>query len=145
MIDISLDRYYVIIQLAIVLSLVVILSQIVFKPFLGILQERKNRVKRAEEQARDLQHRSEELMERYRESIAAAHVQGATIREKIRKESLAREMEILQKAMEEANRLIQEIKMRIRDEMETARAGLQSQAQNLSREIAERILGRGLQ
>jgi F0F1-type ATP synthase membrane subunit b/b' len=142
MIDLNLTM---IIQLFIVLSLVVILSQIVFKPFLGILQERKDRVKRAEEQARDLQHRSEELMERYRGSIAAAHAQGATIREKIRKESLAKEMEILQRAMEEANRLIQEIKMRIRDEMETARAGLQSQAQNLSREIAERILGRGLQ
>jgi F-type H+-transporting ATPase subunit b len=134
-----------IIQLFIVLSLVVILSQIVFKPFLGILQERKDRVKRAEEKARDLQHRSEELMERYRESISAAHAQGATIREKIRKESLAKEMEILQKAMEEANRLIQEIKMRITDEMETARAGLQSQAQNLSREIAKKVLGRSLQ
>ena len=141
MIDLNLTM---IIQLFIVLTLVVILSQIVFKPFLGILQERKDRVKRAEERARDLQHRSEELVERYRESIAAAHAQGATIREKIRKESLAKEMEILQKDMEEANRLIQEIKMKINDEMETARSGLQSRAQNLSREIAQKILGRGL-
>ena len=142
MIDLNLTM---IIQLIIVLSLMGILSQILFKPFLGILQERKDRVKRAEERARDLQHRSEELMERYRESIAAAHAQGATIREKIRKESLAKEMEILQKDMEEANRLIQEMKMKINDEMETARSGLQSRAQNLSREIAERILGRSLQ
>jgi F-type H+-transporting ATPase subunit b len=141
MIDLNLT---LIIQLFIVLSLVIILSQIVFKPFLAILQERKDRVKRAEEQARDLQHRAEELMERYRESIAAAHGQGATIREKIRKESLAKEMKILQKAMEEANRMIQEIKVKITDEMEAARAGLQSRAQILSREIAERILGRNL-
>jgi F-type H+-transporting ATPase subunit b len=141
MIDLNLT---VIIQLFIVLSLVVILSQIVFKPFLATLQERKNRVQRAEEQARDLQHRAEELMEQYRESITAAHAQGATIRDKIRKESLAKEMEILQKAMEEANRMIQEIKVRITGEMEAARAGLQSRAQNLSREIAERILGRSL-
>ena len=141
MIDLNLT---VIIQLFIVLSLVVILSQIVFKPFLATLQERKNRVQRAEEQARDLQHRAEELMEQYRESIAAAHAQGATIRDKIRKESLAKEMEILQKAMEEANRMIQEIKVRITGELEAARAGLQSRAQNLSREIAEKILGRSL-
>ena len=142
MIDLNLT---LIIQLVIVLSLVVILSQIVFKPFLGILQERKDRVKKAEERARDLQLRSEELVERHRESMAAAHAQGATIREKIRKESLAKEFEILQKASGEANRVIQEIKMKITGEMETARAGLQSQAQNLSREIAERILGRSLQ
>jgi F-type H+-transporting ATPase subunit b len=134
-----------IIQLAIVLSLMVILSQMVFKPFLGILQERKDQVKRAEERTRDLQHRSEELMERYREAISAAHAQGATIREKIRKESLAKETELLQKAMEEANRLIHEMKMKISDEMEAARAGLQFQAQNLSREIAQKILGRSFQ
>jgi F-type H+-transporting ATPase subunit b len=142
MIDLNLT---LIIQLFIVLTLVVILSQVVFKPFLSILQERKDRVKRAEEQARDLQHRAENLMERYRESIAVAHAQGATIRERIRKESLAKEMEILQKATDEANRMIQEIKVRITDEMEAARAGLHSRAQNLSREIAERILGRSLQ
>lgn len=141
MIDLNLT---LIIQLIIVLTLVVILSQVVFKPFLGTLQERQDRVKRAEEQARNLQHRAEKLMGRYRESIAAAHAQGTTIREKIRKESLAREMEILQKAMEEANRIIQEIKVKITEEMEAARAGLQSRAQNLSREIAERILGRSL-
>ena len=57
MIDLNLT---LIIQLFIILSLVVILSQIVFKPFLGILQERQDRVKGAEERARDLQRRSEE-------------------------------------------------------------------------------------
>jgi F-type H+-transporting ATPase subunit b len=134
----------VVIQLAIVLSLMVILSQIAFKPFLGILRERKNRVERAETKARELQQRTEELMENYREAMAAAQAQGATIREKIRQESLAKEMEILQKAMEEANRLIQEMKMMISEEMGTARAGLQFQAQNLSRQIAEKILGRSL-
>jgi F0F1-type ATP synthase membrane subunit b/b' len=134
-----------VIQLVIVLSLMVIFSQVVFKPFLTMVEERRNRVEGAEKRARDLQQRSEELIERYREAIAAAYAQGAAIREKIRKEGLAREMEILQKAMEEANRFIQEMKMEISDEMETARAGLQLQAQNLSREIAEKILGRGLQ
>jgi len=134
-----------IIQLAIVLSLMAIFSQVVFKPFLTMVAERRDRIEGAEKRARNLQQRSEELMERYREAIAAAHAQGAAIREKIRKEGLAKEMEILQKAMEEANRLIQEMKMEISDEMETARAGLQLQTQNLSREIAEKILGRGLQ
>jgi F-type H+-transporting ATPase subunit b len=84
-------------------------------------------------------------MERYREAIAAAQAQGAAIREGIRKESLTKEMEILQKAMQEANRLIQEMKMKISEEVEAARAGLQFQAQNLSREIAEKILGRSLE
>jgi F-type H+-transporting ATPase subunit b len=138
-------NFTMIIQLAIVLSLMVILSQVFFRPFLGILQERRNRVERAEDEARELKQRTEELMERYREAIAAAQAQGAAIREEIRKEGLAKEMEILQKAMEESNRLIQEMKIKINEEVGAARAGLQIQAQNLSREIAEKILGRSLE
>jgi F-type H+-transporting ATPase subunit b len=84
-------------------------------------------------------------MERYREAISSAQAQGASRREEIRKEGLGKEMEILQKAMEEANRKIQEMKIKIANEMGTARVDLQLQAQNLSREIAERILGRSLQ
>ena len=138
-------NFTLIIQLAIVLSLMVILSRVAFKPFLSILQERKNRVEGAEKKARELQLRTEELMERYREAIAAAQAQGATIREEIRKESLAAEMEILQKAMEKANHSIQQMKTKIAEETGAARTGLKIQAQNLSREIAEKILGRSLQ
>jgi F-type H+-transporting ATPase subunit b len=142
MIDLNLT---LVIQLAIILGLVVILSQVAFRPFLSILQERKDRVEKAEKSARELRQRTEELMERYREAISSAQAQGASRREEIRKEGLGKEMEILQKAMEEANRKIQEMKIKIANEMGTARVDLQLQAQNLSREIAERILGRSLQ
>ncbi|MDI6755212.1 MAG: ATP synthase F0 subunit B [Thermodesulfobacteriota bacterium] len=133
-----------IVQLAVVLSLMVILSQVAFKPFLNFLQARKERIQGAEKRARDLQQRAEDLMERYREAISAAQAQGGTIREEIRRESLAREMEILQKAMAEANQLIQEMKNKINEESDAARAGLRFQARTLSREIAEKILGRSL-
>ena len=134
-----------IIQLVIVLSLMGILTQIVFKPFMKVLQERRNRIDGAEQKARDLQQQADELIERYREAIAAAQAQGASIRDEIRKTSLAEEMAILEKAMGEANRLIQEIKGKIAEETRIARADLRFQAQNLSREIAEKILGRSMQ
>jgi F-type H+-transporting ATPase subunit b len=139
MIEINLT---LIIQLAIVLGLMVILSQVIFKPFLAILQERRDRVKEAERKAQSLQQQAEELIKHYRDGISAAQIQGAKIREEIHRESLAREAEALQKATEEANRLIQEVKKKIAGEMEAARVTLGGQAHNLSREIAERILGR---
>jgi F-type H+-transporting ATPase subunit b len=135
----------VIIQLVIVLSLMGILTQIVFKPFMNVLQERRNRIEGAEQKAKDLQQQADELIERYREAIAAAQAQGASIRDEIRKTSLAEEMAILEKAMGEANRLIQEIKGKIAEESRTAQVDLRFQAQNLSREITERILGRSIQ
>lgn len=141
MIDLNLT---LIIQLAVVLSLMVILSQIAFKPFLSLLQARKERIEGAEKRARELQQQAEELIERYREAISAAQAQGAAIREEIRQESLAKEMEILQQAMEEANQVIKEMKMKIAEETGLARRDLRLQAQNLSREITARILGRDL-
>jgi F-type H+-transporting ATPase subunit b len=138
-------NFTLIIQLIIVLSLMGILTQILFKPFLRVLQERRNRIEEAEKKAKDLQQEAEELIERYREAIAAGQAQGAGIRDEIRKTSLAEETEILQKAMDQANRLIQEMKARIAEEARAARTDLRFQAQNLSREITEKILGRSVQ
>ena len=140
---IELDRT-IILQLVVVLFLMVILSSLVFKPFLRVLQRRRDWVEGAERRARELQQRTEELMEQYRESLAAAQAQGANIREEIRKESLAREMEILQRAMKEANGFLGEMKSKIQQETQAARTSLQMHARNLSRAIAEKILGRGL-
>jgi F-type H+-transporting ATPase subunit b len=137
-------NFTLIIQLVIVLSLMAILTQILFKPFLSVLQERRNRIEGAEKRAKDLQQQAEELIERYREAIASGQAQGAGIRDEIRKTSLAEETEILQKAMDEANRLIQEVKTRISEEARAARIDLRLQAQNLSREITEKILGRSV-
>ena len=137
-------NYTIIIQLAIVLGLMVILSKIVFNPFLAVLQKRKDQIDGAEKKALELQQRANELLERYREAMAAAQAQGATILETIRKESLAKETEILQKAMEDSNQMIRQIQQRISAEIEEARTDLQMKTQTLSREIAEKVLGRSL-
>ncbi len=141
MIDLN---FTIIIQLAVVLSLMIILSRVAFKPFLNLLQARRERIEGAEARARDLELRAEKLIEQYREAISAAQAQGATLREELRKESLAKDMEILQKAMEEANQTVQQMQKKIAEETESARAELRRQAQSLSREIAARILGRSL-
>jgi F0F1-type ATP synthase membrane subunit b/b' len=142
MIDLN---FTVIFQLAIILILMIALADFLFKPFIGVVQGRRDWVEGAERKARELQQRMEELMERYRDAIAAAQAQGANLREGIRKESLAREMEILRKASEEAGGFLEEMKKKIREETELARATLRLQAQNLSRQIAEKILGRAIQ
>jgi len=141
MIELNLS---VIVQLAILLILMAALSQIVFKPFLHVLQGRKDWVEGAEKKTRELQQRTAELMEQYRDSMNAAQAQGAAIREEIRKEGLAREAEVLQKAMEDSNRFLEEMKGKIQGESQAARAGLRLRAQSLSKEIAEKILGRSI-
>lgn len=137
-------NYTLIIQLAIVLGLMVILSHLAFKPFLKILQARQSYLEDAEQKAAELQRRAQELMEQYRETMAAAQAQGTALRDEIRKEGLAAEAEIIQKTTEEAHQILREIQIKISNEIEIARAEFQSQAQSLSREMAQKILGREL-
>ncbi len=132
------------VQLAILLALLIILSQVAFRPFLGLLQARKERLDSEEKQAGDLKERTRQMMDRYREAMAAAQAKGAGMREEIRKESMAQESSILQKAMQEAGQLMEKMKAKISQETDAAKSGLRVQAQNLSREIAEKILGRNL-
>ncbi len=132
------------VQLAILLALMIILSQVAFRPFLGLLQARKDRIEGEERQARELKDRTQQMMDRYREAIAAAQAKGAGMREEMRKESMSQESSILQKAMQEAGQLMDKMKAKISEETEAAKSGLRAQAQNLSREIAEKILGRNL-
>ena len=142
MIDLN---FTVIFQLAILLILMIALADFLFKPFIRVVQGRLDWVEGAETKARELQQKMEELMERYRDAMAAAQVQGVNLREGIRKESLAREMEILRRASEEAGGFLEEMKKKIQEETELARVTLRMQAQNLSRQIAEKILGRAIQ
>lgn len=138
-------NFTVIFQLAILLILMVALSKILFKPFLRVLQERRDWVEGAEKKARELQQRTEELGEQYRDSMSAAQAQGAAIGDEIRREGLSEETEILRKAMEEANRFLEGMKAKVQEEGQAARAGLRLHAQNLSREMAEKMLGRSIQ
>ena len=141
MIDLN---FTLLVQLVIVLALLVILGQIAFRPFLKFQQARKERVDSEETQAQQLRERTNEMMERYRQTMAAAQAKGSSMREEIRKESMTQESSILQKAMQEANQTLESMKAKIHQETETAKTGLRIQAQNLSREIAEKILGRNL-
>ncbi len=141
MIDLNLT---LIIQLVIVLVLMVILSQMAFKPFLRLIYARREWVNDMEKKTRELKERLEEMVEKYQEALALAQARGTAIREEIRKESLQREMEILKEAREEANLLLQEMKAKIAEETEMARGQLQERAKELSRNIVERILGRSL-
>ncbi len=135
----------IIIQLVIVLTLMVALSNILFKPIVRISLARREWIEAAEKKSRELQQRTEKLMDQYREAMTSAQAQGASIREEIRKTNVSREMEILKKAMDEANGFLGEMRSKIDEESRTAQGKLRLNAQEISQEIVEKILGRAIQ
>ena len=115
-----------------------------FGPFLKLLGDREHRLK-------DLNDRTERLLQEETTAVKEREQQVATIR----REALARRETERRQAEAEAAKMIEEARAEARVEIETVRAGieksidaaqaeLQQMARNLAAELAQRVLGRAV-
>jgi F0F1-type ATP synthase membrane subunit b/b' len=115
---------------------------IFFGPFLKLLGDREHRLK-------DLNERTERLLEEERTAVKKREQQLAAIR----RDALVRRETERRQAEAEAAKMIEEARAEARVELEAVRAGieksieaaqteLQQMAQTLAVELAERVLGR---
>src|SRR4029077_18838542 len=79
---ISLD-YSVVYQIVLFLILWLILSKVLFRPYLGLLDERERRTIGTQHDSTDLEHEGARLRAQYEEKIAQAQADGYTAKEAI--------------------------------------------------------------
>ena len=119
-----------------------VFGSIFFGPFLKLLGERENRL-------RDLNDRTERLLQEEKAAVAEREQQLAAVR---RNALEKREVERRQ-AESEASRMIEEARVAARDDLDRVQAGieksveaaqveLQQMARTLAAELAQRVLGR---
>ncbi|HEX3409473.1 MAG TPA: ATP synthase F0 subunit B [Candidatus Binataceae bacterium] len=119
-----------------------VFGSIFFGPFLKLLGERENRL-------RDLNDRTERLLQEEQAAVAEREQQLAAVR---RNALEKREVERRQ-AESEASRMIEEARVAARDDLDRVQAGieksveaaqveLQQMARTLAAELAQRVLGR---
>ena len=89
-----------------------------------------------------LEAKARELSEAYDRKVAEARERAARERSKIQREEEARRDEAIRAAREAAEAEILETRLRLTREAEEARGQLAAQADQLAKEILERILGR---
>jgi F-type H+-transporting ATPase subunit b len=141
--NVSIDlNKTVLLQMVIFAVLIIVLKPLLFDPILKIFALREERTEGARETARKLQLKAGDLLTRYEKELERINQSAAIERDKARAETAKLEAEILHEAREVTQRVEQEGRERIEQEVRQLRSDLQQQSTVMARDIARRVLGR---
>lgn len=140
---ISID-YTLLIQMGSFLVLMVILNLLVFRPMTALLEEREKRIKDPGTDAKGMEAEVEKMRLQYEATLNEAKLKAIEERNRIRKEGADREQEIVKGAYKAAEGTVSEVKERIEKELSIARETLRKEAESLSSNVAEKLLGRAI-
>ncbi|MFA7260643.1 MAG: ATP synthase F0 subunit B [Aeromonas bestiarum] len=124
--------------------LVLVLNIFLYKPIRGILSERRQVIDSAREKAASVDQEVQEKMSQYEARLRDAKNEAAGRRAEALKLAQAEETALLEKARKEAADSLGAIRGKVVKEAADARALLTKQAELLSADICEKILGRSL-
>jgi F-type H+-transporting ATPase subunit b len=133
------------VQMAIFLTVLVLLNSLLFQPILRTFDERARRVEDAESKARALEAETASRIATYEGKLAAARAAGGRDQEVIRRRTLEEEARLLRRVHEETGDMLGELRERIAREYRETSAALKLEAEALSRQVVARILGRSMQ
>lgn len=138
---IALD-YTVLIQVVAFLLFWFLLTRLLFKPFLAILEEREQRTEGVKAKAAALREEGERLLKEYEYAIAKARDEGRAAKEAIVQEGRQARERLLAQAREEAARMLEAVREEIQKELQRGRELAAREAQAIGQQMAEKILGR---
>ena len=141
---ISLD-YTIFIQMANFLLLILILNILLYKPILGIIEQRKRRLEESAEEIKRLELTVQQKADEYDQSLRQAKLQALEEKNAIAANGTEQAKNIIDSARAQIPQLLQEFNENLEKEVGEARVVLHGRSREISLEIAERVLGRSLQ
>ena len=130
------------VQLGIVIVFAFLLSALLIKPLLRTFEERDSLTTKPMEESRRLIAEAEEKSRQYEEKLRKSSLEALARKRAAIEETSRAERKRIEAALEESNKTLEEIKSGILAEKEAAAASLRAEVDQLSRQIAEKILGR---
>lgn len=129
-------------QMALVVVLAIIMSATLIKPVLATFQEREDRSTKPVAEARRILDEAEANGKLYDENLRKGAAE-ALARKRARIEESARgERKAIEAVVEEGNREVEAMKVKIGGEKAAASRALRSEVSRLAAEISEKVLGR---
>jgi F-type H+-transporting ATPase subunit b len=129
-------------QLLAFLILMFVLNKILYKPILGIINERERKFQSLKDGAADSKKLLEQGEAEEKESGIEVRRQGSKSFNVLKAEGQAREKEIHEKAQQEAAKSLELAMESIRSDVQAAKEDLDKEASKIGGEIASRLLGR---
>lgn len=135
--------FFVPLVLFVILTLA--LKPILFDPMLKLFEEREKLIDGAKAEARKTDEKSASAAATYEAEMNKARAQANLERDTVRAQATKREQEILTRARQETTQVIEAGKRAAYAEAERARASLHGEAGAMAKDLASRVLGRGVQ
>ena len=133
-----------IIQLINFLILLIVLNFLLYRPIRKILNQRKNEVSSSISMTGDWNLKAGSYSTELQENMNKTRMEGLKEKDLLKQKGLEEEKKMLQETHESIEEKINRNKQEIQEKLEQARLVLQKDVDGFSRDLAEKILGRGL-
>lgn len=134
----------ILIQFVNFLILLAALNYLLYRPLRAMLQQRKEKIDGALQNAKELEGQIEEKMKRYQDQLQDAKLKGSQERAAMRQAAGEEEARILSEAHASAGQHIQSVREQVNAEARAASEQLKQQTEALAGDIAAKVLGRAL-
>ena len=138
---IALD-FSIVWQILLFLALWLILSKVLFRPYMALLEEREQKTTGAEEDSHGLEHEAERLRAQYEQAIANAAAEGQANKDAIVQEARQQREALLSDARAEAAHILERVRLDIQSQLTRERELALQEADAVADDMVGKILGR---
>lgn len=124
--------------------LVPVLNVLLFKPILSVLDEREQRIDGARRRADELARQAERTLQQYETTVRDARTSSDAERKQTLERAQRQQAATVADERGKAEQILERTRNDVASALTAARGDLQSQARELAREVAARVLGRAL-
>lgn len=136
--------YTILYQVILTVLLWLVLSKLVFQPYLKMFEQREQKTLGATHEAANLEREGARLKAEYEERIAQAQESGRVAKEAILQAAREQRDQILSAARDEASAVLERVREDIRRQLESERRAVAANAAAVAQSMASRILGRNV-
>jgi F-type H+-transporting ATPase subunit b len=129
-------------QILLFLGLWLIVSKVLFRPYMALLEEREQRTTGADDSAYYLEHEAERLRAQYEDAIAKATAAGNATKEAIVQQARQQREALLSSAREEAAGILERVRQEVLRQLAQERELAIREAEAVAHDMASKILGR---
>jgi len=138
------DLRLVALLIVLFMLLVPLLNRLLFRPLLGVLDERDQKIEGTQTRAAELNQEAEAELARHEAAVRTARTEGERGRKAALEAARTRHAESVAAARFESAQVVESARRELSAALREARSVLQTQTRELAREAAARILGRSL-
>lgn len=129
-------------QIVLFLGLWLIVSKVLFRPYMALLEEREQKTTGADDSAYQLEREAERLRAQYEEAITNAAATGNATKEAIVQQARQQREELLSSAREEAAGILERVRQEVQSQLSQERELTIREADAVAHDMVSKILGR---